>query len=648
LLLEIKHTTTGTPSGSWAGIYRTTVNNVVPFNQWSYVTVTWDGTNNFSGIRFYVNGQEVSYNTGGGSSGIKVSDTTYNQYVGGGWDGLIDEFRLYNRVLSLSEITSDMNTPLGTPLSADVTPPTVSIASPVNGSTATGTIAVQISSSDDVGIQYVELYRDGILVGKDAVAPYQLMWSTTLVPNGTYNLAARAVDTSNNSATSSTISVTVDNAVAPRFNIVFVITDDQRWDTMQYMPLTTTLIGDAGVTFTNSFVGTPLCCPNRATFLTGQYSHNTGVLDNIINTGIRALDDTSTIATWLEQAGYRTSLIGKYFNRYGSIDLGPPYIPPGWSDWHSHSELGSSGLYYNYNLFENGTTVSYGSQPQDYSTDVLAAKAVQFIESTSQNQPLLLYFTPHAPHSSGGPPIPAPADIGSFSSLPPLRPVSYNEADVSDKPLWIRQLPLLTPTDDSAGDTFRIKQVESLQSVDRAVESIVDALQRTGRLDNTVIIFTSDNGMTWGEHRWLDDKWCLYEECIRAPLMIRVPGVAPRVEDNLVSSVDLAPSIAEWAGALPTNSVDGLSLNTLLNDPTSAWRDELFVEYIGPTYPFGASSRFRAVRTTDSIYGEYDNGDREFYDLMLDSYQLNNAVNNPSYSGEISNLDKTLEILKTQ
>ncbi len=232
-----------------------------------------------------------------------------------------------------------------------------------------------------------------------------------------------------------------------RLNIVLILTDDQRPNTMAYMPRTQALLVSQGVEFTNAFATTPLCCPSRSSILTGLYTHNHGVLSNTPPLGgAPRFVDTSTIATWLERSGYRTALIGKYFNAYDQL-LPFPHRPPGWSTWRAFKVTD----YYNYVLVEDSTQAPFGTASTDYSTDVLSSEAQAFIESTPDSQPLFLYFAPYAPHR---PAIPALQDQGTFSGLPPWRPPSYNEADMSDKPAWVRTQPVITPAMADTTDVF--------------------------------------------------------------------------------------------------------------------------------------------------------------------------------------------------
>lgn len=429
-------------------------------------------------------------------------------------------------------------------------------------------------------------------------------------------------------------------AQASHHDIVVIVADDQSWHMMQFMPRTNTLIGDAGVRFRKAFVSTPLCCPSRASILSGLYSHNHTVLNNFPPLGgATHFDDRSTVATWLESAGYATGLFGQYMKDYHSLEPWP-YVPPGWTEWRAHKEAG----YYDYYLVENGSVRRYGSEPGDYSVDVLARKAVRFIESTPADTPLFVYFAPYAPHT---PAQPAPGDETRFQEVAAYRSPAYDEADMSDKPRWLRDRPRLTRAQRDSTDALYRRQVATLQGVDRAVAGIVDALARTGRLANTAIVYTSDNGLSLGDHRWLN-KSCVYEGCIRVPLLVRAPGVLPRLDDHLMLNVDIAPTIAEWAGVRPATKVDGKSFADLLSNADAPWRKTAFLELLGfsrtSTYH---RANFQAVRTPRYLYAEYMNGDRELYDLERDPYELENVVSDPAYAEVASRLGGDLERLRS-
>src|SRR5262245_44497246 len=368
----------------------------------------------------------------------------------------------------------------------DVTPPTVAITSPTAGTVVSGVFTITADATDEGEVAGVQFQIDGNLAGSELTTPpYSLDVDSHTLTNGQHALTAVARDTAGNPATSEAVSIEVNNP--PPQNVVVIMTDDQRADLMQYMALTSSLLNAETVRFSRGFATTSLCCPSRSSFLTGLYAHNTGVQSNALPTGGAAkFNPSSTLATWLHDAGYRTGLIGKYLNEYWRIR---PAVPPGWDNWQVF--YNEDPNYFNYDLLENGKVVHYGTAASAYSTDVLAQKATEFIWATPPQQPFLLVFTPYAPHL---PYTPSPTDVGTSAGLPNWRPPSYNEADVSDKPAWIRSLPRLTTSKMAASDVIHRKQVESLQSVDRAVASIITALQLSGRWGSTMVVFFSDNG----------------------------------------------------------------------------------------------------------------------------------------------------------
>src|SRR5436190_8478619 len=351
-------------------------------------------------------------------------------------------------------------------------------------------------------------------------------------------------------------------AVQDRPNVLVIETDDQTLESMRVMSNINSLIGAHGATFPNNFVNFSLCCPSRSTFLTGQYAHNHGVLSNKSPNGgfsrFEQLHATNNLAVWLQKAGYYTALIGKYLNGYANH----PPVPPGWSEWHATAPY--EQRVYDYPLNNNGTLVEYGQRPADFKQDVLTGKAVDFIDRRAPRaKPFFLWLTYTAPHV-GGPPTPnpprdctdaakpAPRHAHAFDTEPLPRPPNFNEADVSDKPAAIRNLPLLT-----AGGIADIQrkyrcELESLLSVDEGVKKVVDALRATGELNNTLIIYTSDNGYFHGEHRIPKGKLHIYEESIRVPLEMRGPGIPRGVNvGDLAINADLAPTIVDVAHAKP-------------------------------------------------------------------------------------------------
>src|SRR5829696_5891255 len=336
-----------------------------------------------------------------------------------------------------------------------------------------------------------------------------------------------------------------------RPNLVLVVTDDLDAASVEAMPTVRALLHDQGVSFSNFFVSTPLCCPARVSLLRGQYAHNHGVLGNGGPNGgfatfHRLGGEDSTVATWLHDAGYRTALLGKYLNGYPE-DTDPSYVPPGWDEWDALvAEAPAGGGYIDYALNENGRRVTYGHDAADYSTDVLAAKATDFIARTSgADQPFFLYLAPFAPHQ---PSIPAPRHAQAFAEAWAPRSAAFNEADVSDKPSWVRARPVLSDEQVAEIDAQYRDRLRTLLAVDEMVATLVETLEATGELENTYLFFTSDNGFLLGEHRLPIGKETPYQEAVRVPLLVRGPGVpAGTAVDSLALNVDLAPTLAELA-----------------------------------------------------------------------------------------------------
>jgi N-acetylglucosamine-6-sulfatase len=419
-------------------------------------------------------------------------------------------------------------------------------------------------------------------------------------------------------------------------NIVLIVTDDQTLDTLAAMPFLTSKPGGHWIEFTNAFLNTPLCCPTRATLLTGLYAHHHGVTEP---TG-GDFDETSTLATWLQSAGYRTGLAGKYLNGYPFSE--PPYIPPGWSEWYGN--VGTLS-HYNHQMYENGTLVSYGQTASDYQTDVVARKADAFIRSAGA-QPFFFYAAPYAPHE---PLIPPPR----YANIPVsvTRPPSFNEADVSDKPAWVKAKPLLTNSQALSLDQERRKRHRMVMAIDDLVRTVYLALEATSVLGNTVIIVQSDNGYVSGEHRLQGaaragsspDKTCVYEECVRTPMFVRFPAAVGRLEPKLVSSVDIAPTVADIAGVVPLAPMDGTSLVPLIHDSGRPWRSGVLIEFAATTTP----PPFWAIRTLEWKYAELDTGERELYDVVTDPYEMENRAGQAGYEAIQAGLAEQLETLRT-
>jgi arylsulfatase A-like enzyme len=451
-----------------------------------------------------------------------------------------------------------------------------------------------------------------------------------------------------------------------RPNIVFILTDDQRWDTTDathggganVMPRTRADLADQGVEFTEAFMTTPLCCPSRSSILSGQYAHRHGVYKNSgTNGGADDFDDTSTLATWLETAGYRTSLIGKYLNGYNGLwQTGqPPYVPPGWTDWRGMKNV----AFFNYVIVEPdgmGGYVenSYGNAEADYSTDVLREKAKTFIgDSVAAAQPFFLYLAFKAPHL---PQIPAPRHDGLFQNAAPWRPPSYNEPDVSDKPAWLRNQ---QPQNSADLDQVRIDQLEMLQAVDEAIggnpafgiTGIMEHLRNLGVVGDTIVIYFSDNGWLWGEHR-LRAKNQPYEESIRAPMLVRYAKLAPlpRLETRFALNIDIAPTLAELVGAAVPIFENGVSLVRVLDgtQPAGAWRTDFLAEAWPGNHPWATVHEGQWKYTEIPVTPGDPNTtfEVELYDLLNDPYEETNVASDPQHAVRVATMAVRLRQLR--
>jgi arylsulfatase A-like enzyme len=431
--------------------------------------------------------------------------------------------------------------------------------------------------------------------------------------------------------------VTAKTLAGTKPNIILILTDDQTFDSVSKMPYLSSR--SDWIKFTNAYLETSLCCPSRATLLTGQYDTHTGVLHIYDENNGEQLDESQTLAVWLKAAGYKTALLGKYLNQY-PWDRGN-YIPPGWDKWFAFSRiLGPTRHYFEYTINDNGKTKKFGSKSEDYSTDVLATQAVRFIRDVKQ--PFFLYLSVYAPHK---PFLAAPRDKGAYKDAHVNLDPNFNEDNVSDKPEFIQALPKLDVSQQKANTRH---QWEALLAVDDAIKSIVKELEDKKILEKTVIIFMTDNGYAHGEHRWVG-KRCPYDVCMRTPLLVYYPGKGGGKIENLVGNFDIAPTIVELAGAKAGIGQDGVSLVPLIEGKATSWRDAILGHwggggFVSPSNP----PNFWSVRTSNYRYTEYDTGEKELYDYSVDPYELNNKINQSSYAAVQSSLVRKLAALKAQ
>ena len=429
-------------------------------------------------------------------------------------------------------------------------------------------------------------------------------------------------------------------ASADRPNIVFVLTDDLDYASAQKLPEIGSLLVEEGASFENAFASQSLCCPSRATIFTGLYAHNSGIKGNQPPGGgfpkfrDEGLEE-ATFAVRLQEGGYRTAFFGKYMNMYpGQGD--PTHVPPGWDEWR-----GSIGNYepYDYGINENGQTILYGSDIEDYFTDVLSGQATEFVRQAAfDDTPFFLHLNPTAPHK---PATPAERHEGAFADEKAPRPPSFNEEDVSDKSSWIQDhAPLNDKKISDTEERYRMR-LESMLAVDEMVASLIEELEATGELGNTYVFFTFDNGFLQGEHRLTDTKDRPYEESAHVPLFVRVPGITPETEvKDLTLNTDFAPTFAELGDV--SFPADGRSLVPLLRgEEPASWRSAVLLEGFEGKGP----RVFGAVRTEDYKYIEYGNGEEELYDLQNDPYELENLHETANLS-LLEDLRERLEVLR--
>jgi N-acetylglucosamine-6-sulfatase len=422
-------------------------------------------------------------------------------------------------------------------------------------------------------------------------------------------------------------------------NVVFVLTDDLAWNLVRHMPHVRQMQKD-GVTFSRYFVTDSLCCPSRASILTGRLPHDTRVFTNTPpGGGFRAFhrrrEEASTFATALRGAGYGTALMGKYLNGYkprARLGTGVPFVAPGWSDW---DVTGNGYPEFSYRLNTNGAVSEYGHRPTDYLTDVIAERGLRFIrDSAAEGRPFLLElatFAPHAPYT------PAPRDARDFPGLRVPRTPSFN-APNTEPPAWLApSVPLRRFQIRSIDRAFR-RRAQAVQAVDLMLANVERTLKQAGVADNTYVVFSSDNGLHMGEHRLLPGKLTAFDSDIRVPLIVTGPHVPHgRRIGRMVENIDLAPTFTQLGRTRMAGPKDGRSLAPLIHGRrVRRWRNAVLIEHRGPVRAtldpdlpgVGAGNpiSYEAVRLAHSVYVEYVNGEREYYDLRRDPHERHNTV----------------------
>ena len=443
-------------------------------------------------------------------------------------------------------------------------------------------------------------------------------------------------------------------------NVLIIIADDQATGTMRAMPRTWKHIAMRGVWFPRAAVNDPLCCPSRASILTGGYAHTTGVYTNgaslgsslwAVNGGIRAFteagNEARTLAAHLD-ATHETALFGKYLNGYPAyarkVLHQPRYIPPGWNEWHAFYE--PNAKYYDYKLNVNGSVRRRGDRPRDYSTDLLGDHLMDWLRPAGggrdPSEPFFAVFAPYAPHQPATASPMYGDDERRFAVTPTGSP-AFNEADVSDKPGYIRRNPPYDANEVRALGNAYVRHHQALYSLDRQVGRVMGYLERTGLIRNTIVIYLSDNGFSFGEHRWRY-KLVPYEASIRVPFAIRYDRIddGHRVRRDLALNVDVFPTVMELVfgrGWTVPHPVDGRSLLGAMRGAARAVRGSFPIEHLGyprgnvggpvPTYCGLVTTRWKYVVYSDVAFDPdlvAGRSDVELYDLVRDPYELRNVA----------------------
>lgn len=464
--------------------------------------------------------------------------------------------------------------------------------------------------------------------------------ATVAVAGGAPDAAARAVPSGLAATTATTTSATTTGATPDRPNVLMITTDDMSADELRRMPHVQRLLVDRGATFSSAVAPTPLCVPARASLLTGQYAHNHGARGTSgPKGGVAALHDRRTLPVWLQRAGYDTLFAGKYLNGYGYTKTrghGPRSVPPGWDEWHATVGV-STYDYTRPRVNHNGRVTAH----RRYTTTLFGDLTTRLLTRPERTaKPWFMWTNFVAPHS-GGPrdtadprgltrtPSPARQDRRSFRGAKvPAKPSLFTAARGSrlptakDSPRWR-----------SAMHELHRQRLQALQSVDRGVGKVVAGLRRTGQLDRTVIVFSSDNGYSKGYHR-KDGKVLPWDEILRVPLVIAGPGVPHRTVRTTVTNPDLATTIATLAGARPTVAQDGVDVWPLLRSrqrdrvvPIAAWR-----------LADGRQRIYRGVRTDRWTYVRLAGGREELYDRRLDRFETENVAGTGRYAAALRQL----------
>ncbi len=490
-------------------------------------------------------------------------------------------------------------------------------------------------------------------------------------------------------------------------NILVVMTDDQALADVRQMPNVRKLLAARGTSFGNAVDSFPLCCPARATFITGQYAHNHGVAGNFWPYGWYGMKNRANILpTWLRRAGYKTALIGKWLNGYGARDAHGE-IPKGFDTWRGLLDV-SAYDYFNFEMNRDGKLLTWGDssfarklvqfanievtpgpdggphtiaevlasareifppgdfgtqKAKNYSPDVTGRMTQRIVRGqASSRRPFFVWWAPASPHREdvattilgrpGADPRPAPRYEKRSESFKLPRPPSFNYSDPADPASLVSQLPSMTDTQIRQLELDYQGRLGSLLAVDDHVGKLVRILRRTNQLRNTLIVFVSDNGWVQGQHRITGDKFVPYEESIRVPFILRGPGIPKhRKIKKQVSDIDFASTLLDAAGAKPGRTQDGISLLPVSRHPTRAPDRALELEatsplFAGEGFPMRYDQPYAAVRTSRYKYIEWSYGAKELFDLRLDPYELHNVIADPAYASILQRLATKLAKLR--
>jgi N-acetylglucosamine-6-sulfatase len=430
-------------------------------------------------------------------------------------------------------------------------------------------------------------------------------------------------------------------------NIVLVLTDDQTMESVGRMPYVSSRTD--WISFDRAYVENALCCPSRATILTGRYDTHTRVGNNVQG---NLFDERQTLPVWLSDAGYRTGMFGKYLNGY-PFGRGL-YTPPGWTEWQVAYNAPNWGIYsqYHYKLNSNGVSHDHLRAASDYMPTVLTGKLRTWVSAqAAAHRPFFAAFTPTATHS---PWTASPTRKGTLATASVAASPSFNVV-APDQPAYLKSQPLW---DRSVMDAERRKEWESAASVDDAIRRIDDALRTAGVYDNTIVIFMTDNGYSFGNHRW-ERKRCEFTECGATPMLIRYPGVPGRHDtSHLISNVDIAQTISELTGATTPAGRDGRSFAPLVLGQTVPWRQSLLLHWPGGDMEGRAGRpdsmpQFWGVLGQPSSgglwkYVELDTGERELYDEVADPYELDNRAGDADTTAVQAEMARMLATLESQ